>query len=116
MYEDAVRERESVVARLARMDNERRQLIDSKEDGEKRARDLSKVCTLMCGRGPFSACLVHILLLTAQTIRQSPYHHLTLSSPPLPSPSTKCLALDCGQAAGPSEEREDRRSETAGSS
>ena len=111
MYEDAVRERESVVARLARMDNERRQLIDSKEDGEKRARDLSKVCTLMCGRGPFSACLVHILLLTSH-----PNHHLTHSSPPLPSPSTKCLALDCGQAAGSSEEREDRRSETAGSS
>ena len=57
MYEDAVRERESVVARLARMDNERRQLIDSKEDGEKRARDLSKVCTLMCGRWPFSTYL-----------------------------------------------------------
>ena len=45
MYEDAVRERESVVTRLAKMDGERRELIDSKEEGEKRARDLSKVHT-----------------------------------------------------------------------
>lgn len=43
MYEDAVRERDSVVTRLARMDGERRELIDTKEEGEKRARDLSKV-------------------------------------------------------------------------
>lgn len=71
MYEDAVRERESVVARLARMDNERRQLIDSKEDGEKRARDLSKVCTLMRRTWPFSACIVHVLLRTSQTIHRS---------------------------------------------
>ena len=45
MYEDAVRERDSVVTRLARMDSERRELIDTKEEGEKRARDLSKVHT-----------------------------------------------------------------------
>ena len=45
MYEDAVRERDSVVTRLARMDGERRELIDAKEEGAKRARDLSKVHT-----------------------------------------------------------------------
>ena len=66
MYEDAVRERESVVARLARMDNERRQLIDSKEDGEKRARDLSKVCTLMC-RVEAIQCMPRTYLATYRT-------------------------------------------------
>ena len=56
MYEDAVRERESVVTRLARMDNERRQLIDSKEDVEKKARDLTKVRTCTGKSNPLKSC------------------------------------------------------------
>ena len=43
MYEAAVKERESVVARLAVMDKERRELIDAKEEGHKKLREANKV-------------------------------------------------------------------------
>ena len=43
MYEDAVKEREVVVSRLAQMDGERRDLIDSKEEANKKIVELNKV-------------------------------------------------------------------------
>ena len=50
-----------MVTRLAKMDGERRELIDSKEEGEKRARDLSKVRTYVCAYS-YTGCVGHTLL------------------------------------------------------
>ena len=95
MYEDAVRERDSVVTRLARMDSERRELIDTKEEGEKRARDLSKVHTYVhtyvrhtlyvCTGvllGPFNACIHHYCIGLLTPITHSPL-------------CCTCYVLDC---------------------